>query len=103
AILTGNDRPVAGGDGSKKRLELKLQRLLFAASQLFDDDRRADTGARLATADHALPRVEVDRQIVVPLKQPEAPHLVRGDTACGEICHAPARKLNPLIGDIDGR
>src|SRR6478752_6371467 len=103
AILTGYDRPVTCGDGGEKRLELKLQRLLFAASQLLNDDGRPHTGARLATADHALPRLEVDRQIVVPLKQPEAPHLVRGDTACREISHASAGELNPCVGDIDGR
>src|SRR5262245_21646643 len=103
AVLAGDDRPVSRRDGTQKRHELKFQRLLFATPQLFNDDRWPHTGSGLTTANHALPRLEVDREIIVTLKQPEAAHFVRGDSACREVGDASARELNPRIGDIDGR
>src|SRR5512145_44797 len=90
AVFPGYNRPASRSDGSEKGLELKLQRLLFAAPQLLDHDRRPHAGPRFATADHALSCVEVDREIIVTLKQPQTAHFVRRHAARRAIRHTSA-------------
>src|SRR5262249_1084824 len=68
-ILTRYNWLFPTADGMKKRRELELQRFFLSTLELLHFDGRPFTGLGIASANHRLPGLEIDRYIVVPLEQ----------------------------------
>ena len=69
AIFTRYHRPRARADSVKKRCELELQRFFISTLELFNFDGWPLPCLRVASANHPLPGLEIDRQIIVSLEK----------------------------------
>src|SRR4029077_7529802 len=94
AILTRYHRPRARAGCVKKRFKLELQRFFVSTLQLLDLDSRPLPGLSGASANHPLPCLEIDRQIVISLEEAQPAHLIRRHAAGGQVGHAAAPELN---------
>src|SRR5207302_4096964 len=101
AILTRYHRPRTLAGCLKERFELELQRFFMSTLQLLDLDGRPLSCLGVAPANHTLPGLEIDRQIIVSLEETQPTHPIRRHAAGGQVGHAAAPELNAGVGDIN--
>src|SRR5262245_33517673 len=97
AILSRYNWPCPCAGRVKKRFKLEFQRLFISTLELLNLDGRPLPYFGVASANHPLPALEIDRQIVITLKEAQPAHLIRRHAAGGQVGHAAAPELNAGI------
>src|SRR6266850_4371115 len=101
AILARYHRPRARAGCVKKRFKLELQGFFVTTLQMRNLDGRPFPCLGVASANHTLSRLKIDRQIIISLEKTQPAHLIRRHAAGGQVRHAAAPELNAGVGDID--